>query len=413
MSSTPPGENCHIFSARSNKSAELATLTEDQAHIQDQLDLAAAKAIEAHDRTLKAKKDADDKRLKDAATLAEKAAAKARELDVRGLDEAADVQKELLKRAEESKTMTMEFDKNLETQLAKDKVKIYEDMEKEMSEGRERQRKRVSMSAAAAPGAGVGKDKNEEGVFAGAISESQQYVMQLERAKAMETDPEKVVRLREQIDQETQMQEQYANKIIELQQKIAKAQQASVQKMSETITSGVMSWLDGTEHFGRAMEQMWLKTASAAVRSTMQIMAQQAIGHAFGIALDRDDKLSSAKLAAVHGWTAGMKLPFPLNMVMAPTLGALGFAGAMAFDRGGISEGGLSITHPREMVLPPRLSDFVQKASESASGEGGGGNFNYTANVHAIDTNSMEDALKAHGETIFKLWHQQVRNRNI
>jgi hypothetical protein len=61
------------------------------------------------------------------------------------------------------------------------------------------------------------------------------------------------------------------------------------------------------------------------------------ITQAFGL----KEALIDAKSAAVKGWKAGMALPFPEDIVMAPVLAAVGFAGAMSqFNEGGVVMGG-------------------------------------------------------------------------
>jgi hypothetical protein len=101
--------------------------------------------------------------------------------------------------------------------------------------------------------------------------------------------------------------------------------------------------------------------------------------------------------------------PWPIDMgAPAAAAGAFAeamtFAGAAAFERGGIVPGGgnfgiPALVHPNEMILDPRLSEFVQRAAASASGDrGSGGGDHYAVNVNlsisGIDGPSIENLFR-------------------
>jgi hypothetical protein len=158
-----------------------------------------------------------------------------------------------------------------------------------------------------------------------------------------------------------------------------------------------------------AMQKVWMGMASSAISSLTKIIEQNALFTAMhGIQAEKN-KLLSAKTAAAKAMEGA---PFPLNIPLA----IAAFAATMSFAHGGIADqDGGAMIHKREMVLPPHISDFVQKAASKdvGGGQGGGDHFHYSPTVQAIDRNGMEDALKEHGDTMFSVWKEQMRNRNI
>ena len=76
---------------------------------------------------------------------------------------------------------------------------------------------------------------------------------------------------------------------------------------------------------------------------------------------DKSDHAKSivvdAKDAAAKAFAAGMKAPWPLNMVIAPVLAAAAFTGTMAFAEKGalVPDDMLMNVHKDEMALRQRL----------------------------------------------------------
>lgn len=133
---------------------------------------------------------------------------------------------------------------------------------------------------------------------------------------------------------------------------------------------------------------------------------------AIGRTAQEQQQLAYAKTAASGAYAAVAGVPL-IGPVLAPIAAAAAFAGALAFEKGGIMpEDGGAILHKNEMVLPPHISDFVQKAASAEPPSDSTHNFHYTANVNAIDRNGVEDALRDHADVMFDMWKQQMRNRN-
>jgi hypothetical protein len=241
--------------------------------------------------------------------------------------------------------------------------------------------------------------------------------------------------LQDSLSAQIAMQDQYKQHVIELQNEIKQNQLDALRTMTDAFNSGMMSWMQGHERFGRAMMQTWMSIASTAVGSIMKIAEANLMNLAMHGLTAEKDIFISAKQAAGRAMS---EFPFPINIAMA----AAAFAGTMAlasFDLGGIMpDDGAGFLHKNEMVLPPRLSQFVQNAAINAQGsEGGAGgeggkggeggrgadtdagesHFHFspqsTYNINATDRSGMEDALREHGELIFTMWKQQMRARNL
>jgi hypothetical protein len=96
------------------------------------------------------------------------------------------------------------------------------------------------------------------------------------------------------------------------------------------------------------------KVASDAAAATESGAIHQAAG--------LKEAIIDAKNAAVAGWHAGMKLPFPADLVMAPLLAGIGFSGAMAHFEAGtgyVPSTGIAMLHEGEAVIPaPTMEDL-------------------------------------------------------
>jgi hypothetical protein len=132
-------------------------------------------------------------------------------------------------------------------------------------------------------------------------------------------------------------------------------------------------------------------------------------------------KPSDAGKAARDAYKAGMKFPFPANLVMAPALGALAFASVMAFEQGGIVPGvgrGDIVParlEPGEAVLPKRLTEGLQHEARF-----GGSDSRHHVHVHhsptyhvqAIDRSGVQEMLSNHTEAFSKHFHGELRKMN-
>ena len=105
--------------------------------------------------------------------------------------------------------------------------------------------------------------------------------------------------------------------------------------------------------------------------------------------------------------------PFPMDTA-APAFGVAMAAAASGFamaEKGGVSEGGITMLHPREMVLPAHLSEFVQRAASGGSPAGP----NHSTTIHyapTINGNASKDILKGHSSEIANIVRGELRRTN-
>jgi len=139
-----------------------------------------------------------------------------------------------------------------------------------------------------------------------------------------------------------------------------------------------------------------------------------ATGVATALAADKVRGLSLAGLAGAGGTASMAAAPPPANLT-APAFGASMMAAAAGFASaagGGVSEGGMTMLHPREMVLPAHLSEFVQRAATSG---GGAGAASHTTNIHyapTVNGNASKDILKGHSSELANIVRSELRRTN-
>jgi hypothetical protein len=132
------------------------------------------------------------------------------------------------------------------------------------------------------------------------------------------------------------------------------------------------------------------------------------------------DKEKAAAKAARQMYVAGTELPFPVNIVAAPIMGAAAFASVMAFNAGGIVPGTgrgdvvPAMLTPGEAVLPKAMTEMLTNAASSGSGGGTTVHVHVRASptIHALDSTSMSAVLDKHAATIAKHVNNQLRRLN-
>ena len=163
--------------------------------------------------------------------------------------------------------------------------------------------------------------------------------------------------------------------------------QQAVQRVGADFSQGVVSWMNGQETFGRAMQQVWTRFADTVVSALVKAGIQMAINAAAQQALTAGTQLSNAKQAASATWANVSQIPI-VGPFIAPPLAAAAFAGVMAFEHGGFVPGSGPvpiIAHGGEQVLTPAQ----QK-------ERGGSSYNFSFHNHApMSPGAARDASDA------------------
>lgn len=215
-------------------------------------------------------------------------------------------------------------------------------------------------------------------------------------------------------NKELQMIREHENEVTQIKQEAQirqnQSQMAAMTQLKEMTASGLTKVLMGHQSFATMMDSIGDQVVSGMLRTAlMSIMTADM------------DKERQAASAARKMFLAGAQFPFPVNVVMAPLMGAAAFASMMAFEGGGIVPGVgrgdviPAMLTPGEGIVPGGVMDGLQKMARS--GTTGGGT---TVNVHvrpnyhlqALDTGGMEKILETHSRTLAKHVSNEMRRMN-
>jgi hypothetical protein len=165
----------------------------------------------------------------------------------------------------------------------------------------------------------------------------------------------------------------------------------------------------GHETLGKAAVKMYQQMTQALLTNLAKAAMADIEGALLHKTLAKEQQLDDAKNAAGGAWKALSGIP-----IIGPALGAaaaaVAFAGVMAFDEGGMSEGGLSLLHPNEAVLNPEQTKNFQQMTES----GGGDTHNYgDLHIHATDSDSIKKLFKNNPAALSAGIMHAVRNGHL
>jgi hypothetical protein len=223
-------------------------------------------------------------------------------------------------------------------------------------------------------------------------------------------------KLRTLQDKQKQLTQQHENEITAIQNKATKSRNQTIlsayEKFESSLASGLSKVLVGQQSFASMMNSLGNEVA--------QGMLQNALKSIMTLDMTREHQAASA---ARDAFASGMKLPFPANMVVAPTMAAAAFAGVMAYQSGtdmvpGVGRGDVvsAMLEPGEGVVPGGVMDGLRKMVRSGNMGGGEStthiHVHYRPHIHAIDGPSVEKMLDTHGEKFTKKFHQSVRRMN-
>jgi regulator of replication initiation timing len=210
-------------------------------------------------------------------------------------------------------------------------------------------------------------------------------------------------------------------------------------QMNTTVNSSLQQWEAGHRTFGQAMYQTWRgieqdafmslvkiteKTVEqlvirrvATIASEQATVAAKGAAAAEGAAISKgsafQEQFAYAKAAAAKAYSALASIP-----IVGPELGAVAAAGAftllMAFQKGGIvPEDTPAYLHREEMVLPERISTFIQErvAEPALAGAGaGGGDTHLHFSATAMDAKSLVDFFSRNRGAAMKEMARAFRN---
>jgi len=240
------------------------------------------------------------------------------------------------------------------------------------------------------------------------------YQTQLATLDAYGKDYE--VKIKQINDREAELTKAHENKITDIKEKAEEERNAKIlsaeNKMRDEVASGLTQVLMGHESFSKALISLGDQVATGMIENALKSMMA-----------DDMTKEKDAAAAARKAFLAGWHFPFPANIVMAPVLGALAFASAMAFEEGGIAPGvekgdvvPARLT-PGEGIIPERVMTGLTNAAKHGDVSGGGGDVHVhhspTYHLQALDNTGIQAVLDRHGDALEQHVGNALRKRNL
>jgi hypothetical protein len=241
--------------------------------------------------------------------------------------------------------------------------------------------------------------KQEVAVIQQMIAAEDQLQQKLIATGAAQDDPKIEESQRRQIALIQEMNaawNQYAKTIQQVNNAWRKEVAAAVNGVGADFSRGIVSWMNGQETFGRAMQKVWTQFADTVVSSLLKAGFQMVANAALQKELTDSTKLSDAAAAARATWKAVANIPI-VGPFLAPEAAAAAFAGVMAFESGGMVPGYgpvPAIVHGGEMIL--------NQDQQRALGNGGGHTFNYHQHIAGNATSDVLRNGQAHFEKSLK-----------
>ena len=211
-----------------------------------------------------------------------------------------------------------------------------------------------------------------------------------------------------------ELDKQFANQDQALEDQAQKKRLSSIQdgenRMKEAFAKGSTEVLMGKMGFAKMMQSLDSQIVSGMLENAIK-----------SIMMNDMTKESDAAAAARKAFLAGMHFPFPANIVMGPTLGAMAFASVMAFETGGIVPGvGVgdivpAMLTPGEAVLPKALTESLTNRAKFGDSGGGGDvhvHHHATYHINAIDASGVKGMLDQHGDQFVRHAANHLRKMN-
>src|ERR1017187_3372527 len=272
----------------------------------------------------------------------------------------------------------------------------------------------------------------------------------------------------------SRLDQEYSEKLAAIQQKASEGWQRTFQVINGPLQTAVGAMLNGSERASIAFARMGSSILTSgvnavvqwAVKTAEQIIVVEVLEHsslarrivAHTTALTAKLGAEQAALTAEIGqMTAGAAakqavtstvnsstvvsaagaaaaaavasafetVPFPASLAVAPAAGIAALAEVMAYlpmasaERGGIMGDSPTMTllHPREMVLPERISQSVQRMAAGGGSDSSSGDvhhhYSYSPQVSAIDARGVSEVLQAHSEDFYRMIRRGVRNGQL
>lgn len=257
--------------------------------------------------------------------------------------------------------------------------------------------------------AGAAKD-DQIAILQQRIDKENQYQASLKAAGVAENDPQILASQQRKLalqNQQTQAAQHYQSTVEQLHQKEAE----ELQKITASFNQNMIQWVNGSETFTRAMQKAWTSMADSFIENMMKMGEQMILNMILHRAISDETKLDDAKTAASGAYASASQVPM-IGWLLGPIAAAAAFAGVMAFEQGGLVPGGTGATpallHPNEMVLPERLSNFVQNAAANSSG--GRPQMNHFTFAPVVNG---DFSVEKHGNEMFQFMKTKMRRMGV
>ena len=222
-------------------------------------------------------------------------------------------------------------------------------------------------------------------------------------------------RLKALQDKEKQLTQQHESEITAIKEK-AEAQRAQTvlaaeRNLQDSLARGLSLSITGHQTWSKMLLSLGDEVATGMMENAIK-----------SVLANDYTKESDAASAARSAFKAGMKLPFPINLVAAPVLAAGAFAAVMAYESGtdrvpGVGRGDVvpSMLAPGEGVVPGGVMDNLRTMSRNGGFDQRPApviHFRPTYHVQTIDGDGWGKALEKHADQTQRHFENAVRRMN-
>jgi hypothetical protein len=217
-------------------------------------------------------------------------------------------------------------------------------------------------------------------------------------------------KLKELQNQQTQLVQAHENEITAIKDKAEEDRNKRIlsaeQRATSMIAAGLTQSIMGHQTWAHMITSFAEQAATGFIQNSLTVMMHQ----------DKA-RLSDARKAATSAYATGESMGGPAGIVLGPIFGAAAFAGAMAFQEGGIVPG-----VGRGDIVPAMLEPgegVVKNTAMDKLNKGDMGNSthfhvqaHYAPHVHAVDATGVDKMLTKHGDLFQKHFQTTLRRMN-
>jgi len=224
-----------------------------------------------------------------------------------------------------------------------------------------------------------------------------------------------LLKLKQLQNQETQLTQQHENQLASIREKAEEETNsrlaASYQQFTNTVSGELTKSIMG--------HQSWAKTIDSLGDQMISGMIKNAIMYAMS---NKARQESDAKAAATAGFKLGMEIGGPAGAALGPVFAAVAFAGAMAFEGGGIVPGTgrgdivPAMLTPGEGVVPKSVMEGLSNMVKFGGMDQGKHihvhGVTFAPKVHALDADGVDRVLTNHQDTFQRHFESTLRRMN-